>query len=70
MGLLDIKDFNIQVEGGPLEKFKMPDLRKFDGIGDLKAHLRYYMIAMKTIGLKKEQVSQFFAPSLKGATSS
>lgn len=54
MGFFNIKKFNIQVEGGGLlEKFKVPNLLKFDGIGDPKAHLRAYLIIMKTIKLKK-----------------
>ncbi|KAJ9175458.1 hypothetical protein P3X46_014009 [Hevea brasiliensis] len=48
MGLLDADDFDIQLDGNLPEKFKMPDLAKFDGTGDPKTHLRSYLIVMKT----------------------
>ncbi|KAJ9167545.1 hypothetical protein P3X46_022189 [Hevea brasiliensis] len=40
MGLLDADDFDIHLDGNLPEKFKMPDLAKFDGTGDPKTHLR------------------------------
>lgn len=48
-----------------LEKFKKSDLTKFDGNGDPRAHLRSYLIAMKTTQLNEGQVAQFFALSLE-----
>ncbi|KAJ9185100.1 hypothetical protein P3X46_004767 [Hevea brasiliensis] len=48
MGLLDADDFDIQLDGNLPEKFKMPDLAKFDGTGDPKTHFRSYLIVMKT----------------------
>lgn len=62
LGLYDIKDFNIQVEGGLSEKFSMFELPKFDSIGDPQAHLRFDLIAMKTTQVNKEQVTQFSSP--------
>ncbi|KAJ9181599.1 hypothetical protein P3X46_009714 [Hevea brasiliensis] len=70
MGLLDVDDFDIQLDGNLPEKFKMPDLAKFDGTGDPKTHLRSYLIVMKTTRLTKNQVTQFFSMSLEGVASS
>ncbi|KAJ9159639.1 hypothetical protein P3X46_025130 [Hevea brasiliensis] len=52
------------------KKGQMPDLAKFDGIGDPKTHLRSYLIVMKTTGLTKNQVTQFFSMSVEGIASS
>ncbi|XP_057994336.1 uncharacterized protein LOC131174597 [Hevea brasiliensis] len=70
MGLLDADDFDIQLDGNLPEIFKMPNLAKFDGTGDPKTHLRSYLIVMKTTGLTKNQVTQFFSMSLEGVASS
>ncbi|KAJ9180871.1 hypothetical protein P3X46_009064 [Hevea brasiliensis] len=48
----------------------MPDLPKFDGTGDPKTHISSYLIVMKTTGLTKNQVTQFFSMSLEGVASS
>ncbi|XP_057986706.1 uncharacterized protein LOC131171253 [Hevea brasiliensis] len=70
MGLLDADDFDIHLDGNLPEKFKMPDLAKFDGTGDPKTHLRSYLIVMKITGLTKNKVTQFFSMSLEGVASS
>lgn len=57
LGFLDIEDFNIQVERGLLEKFKMIQLHKLDGIRNQKAHLRSYFIWNVTTELKNDQVT-------------
>ncbi len=44
MGLFNFDDFDIQVGENLLERFKMPDLPKFDGTSDLKTHLKTYLI--------------------------
>ncbi|KAJ9186810.1 hypothetical protein P3X46_002342 [Hevea brasiliensis] len=54
MGLLDADDFDIQLDGNLPEKFKMPDLAKFDGTGDPKTHLRSYLIVMKTTAIMRK----------------
>ncbi|KAJ9173793.1 hypothetical protein P3X46_016897 [Hevea brasiliensis] len=38
MGLLDADDFDIQLDGNLPEKFKMPDLAKFDGVASSWYH--------------------------------
>lgn len=48
LNFYDIEDFDIKVEKRLPEKFKMPNLPKFDEIGDPMTHLRSYLIAIKT----------------------
>ncbi|KAI8555124.1 hypothetical protein RHMOL_Rhmol05G0149800 [Rhododendron molle] len=48
------------------EKFKMPDLAKFDGSGDPRTHLYSYHAAMKLLFFEPEAMSQLFPQTLSG----
>ncbi|KAI8524819.1 hypothetical protein RHMOL_Rhmol13G0179700 [Rhododendron molle] len=48
------------------EKFKMPDLAKFDGSGDPRTHLYSYHAAMKLLSVEPEAMSQLFPQTLSG----
>ncbi|KAI8535483.1 hypothetical protein RHMOL_Rhmol10G0178000 [Rhododendron molle] len=48
------------------EKFKMPDLAKFDGSGDPRTHLYSYHAAMKLLAVEPEAMSQLFPQTLSG----
>ncbi|KAI8530377.1 hypothetical protein RHMOL_Rhmol11G0053400 [Rhododendron molle] len=48
------------------DKFKMPDLVKFDGSGDPKTHLYGYHAAMKLLKVESEAMSQLFPQTLSG----
>nr|XP_023883250.1 uncharacterized protein LOC111995578 [Quercus suber] len=45
-------------------KFKMPRMDSFNGIGNLKNHSKQYVLAMKPLGLKKEQIILCFPRTL------
>ena len=47
-------------------KFKMPKMDSFDGTGNLKNHLKQYVLAMKLLGLTKEQIILCFPQTLSG----
>ena len=62
-------DFNdmMQFEGDKLpDKFKMPQLQKFDGTGDPRIHLSQYIITMSTTKALMSMVARLFVLSLKG----
>lgn len=46
------------------EKFKMPDVGKFDGIGDPKTHLMNYAGTLMPMGIKPQQLAQLFHRTL------
>lgn len=69
LGFMILRILILRLRGRLLEKFKMLDLPKFDRIRDLKAHLRSYLIAIKTTKLNKGQKAQFFSLSLEGFAS-
>ena len=48
-------------------QFKMPDMARFNGNGDLRVHLRQYVSVMSSVGLSKCQVQKMFGMSLEGA---
>ncbi|KAI8538691.1 hypothetical protein RHMOL_Rhmol09G0124600 [Rhododendron molle] len=48
------------------DKFKMPDLVKFNGSGDPKTHLYGYHAAMKLLKVESEAMSQLFPQTLSG----
>ncbi|KAI8550616.1 hypothetical protein RHMOL_Rhmol06G0121500 [Rhododendron molle] len=48
------------------EKFKMPDLAKFDGSGDPRTHIYSYHAAMKLLSVEPEAMSQLFPQTLSG----
>ncbi|KAI8550526.1 hypothetical protein RHMOL_Rhmol06G0113800 [Rhododendron molle] len=48
------------------EKFKMPDLAKFDGSGDPRTHFYSYHATMKLLSVKPEAMSQLFPQTLSG----
>ncbi|KAI8571880.1 hypothetical protein RHMOL_Rhmol01G0154300 [Rhododendron molle] len=48
------------------EKFKMPDLAKFDGSGDPRTHLYSYHVAMKLLSVEPKAMSQLFPQTLLG----
>ena len=45
----------------------MPDLDKFDGIGDLKVHLSMYVGALRPMEIQEELLAQLFRRILIGA---
>ena len=62
--LLDIEGL-FQAPKVPLpEKFKMPDMNKFDGTGNPKSHLRLYASVLQPFGLKTEHFAMLFARTL------
>ena len=50
-------------------KFKISYAKKFDGIGDLKQHVRRYLSVAKMKGLDEKQTLHAFPLSLTGGTS-
>lgn len=48
-----LRILDIKVERGLPQKFKMPELPKFDGTRDSRTHLSSYLIAIKTTHLNK-----------------
>ena len=62
-------DFNdmMQFDGDKLpNKFKMPQLQKFDGTGDLRIHLSQYITTMSTTKALMSVVVRLFILSLEG----
>ena len=56
----------ICMEGDELpDKFKMPQLQKFDGTGDLRIHLSQYTITMSTTKALLSIVTRLFLLSLE-----
>ena len=49
-----------------LDKFKMPQLQKFDGTGDLRIHLSQYTTTMSTTKALMSVVARLFILSLEG----
>ena len=47
------------------DDFKLPNFAKFDGIGDLKVHLRQYTTFMTDTKQTKSQIVRFFFTSLE-----
>ena len=48
------------------DKFKMPQLQKFDGTGDPRIHLSQYTITMSTTKAPMSVVARLFVLSLEG----
>ena len=68
-----IEDYMLDIEGlCPFPdvqlppKFKMPKMDSFDGTGNPKNHLKQYVLAMKPLGLTKEQIILCFPRTLSG----
>ena len=62
-------DFNdiLCMEGDELpDKFKMPQLQKFDGIGDPRIHLSQYVTTMSTTKALLSVVTRLCVLSLEG----
>ena len=60
-------DDMMQFDGDKLpDKFKMPQLQKFDGTGDPRIHLSQYMITMSTTKALMSVVARLFVLSLEG----
>ena len=60
-------DNMIQFDGDKLpDKFKMPQLQKFDGTGDTRIHLSQYMTIMSTTKAPISMVARLFVLSLEG----
>ena len=51
-----------------LDKFKMPQLQKFDGTGDPRIHLSQYTTTMSTTKAPMSVVATLFVLSLEGMT--
>lgn len=47
-------------------KFKMPEMKKFNGNEDLKVHLKQYVVIIRTTQLSKSQIVKSFVLSLEG----
>ena len=59
-------DDMMQLDGDKLpDKFKMPQLQKFDGTGDLRIHLSQYTITMSTTKVLRFVVARLFMLSLE-----
>ena len=57
----------INIEGDKLpNKFKMPQLQKFDGTGDQRIHLSQYTITMSTTKASLSVITRLFMLSLEG----
>ena len=57
----------MQFEGDKLlDKFKMPQLQKFDGTGDPRIHLSQYTTTMSTTKAPLSVVTRLFVLSLEG----
>ena len=50
-------------------KFKISNVEKFDGIGDLKQHVRRYLSIIEMKGLDEKQTLHAFPLSLMGGAS-
>lgn len=48
------------------ERFKMPDIEKFDGTGNPTSHVRLIINTLKPMGLSDELIAQLFQRTLKG----
>ena len=60
-------DDMMQFDGNNLpDKFKMPQLQKFDGTGDPRIYLSQYTITMSTIKVPISMVAKPFVLSLEG----
>ena len=60
-------DDMMQFDGDKLpDKFKMPQLQKFDGTRDPRIHLSQYMITMSTTKAPMSVVARLFVLSLEG----
>ena len=51
-----------------LPKFRMPDIERYSGVGDLKGHLRLYSRIMRAHRLDDTQLVALFPKSLSGVT--
>lgn len=49
------------------EKFKMPDIDKYDGTGCPKTHLQLFFSNVGSMGLTQKQMAQIFPRTLSGA---
>ena len=68
-GICHSFDFDdiLGMEGDELpEKFKMPQLQKFNGTGDPRIHLSEYKITMSTTKAPMSVVTRLFILSLEG----
>ena len=70
---LGMEDYMLDIEGlCPFfdvqlpPKFKMPKMDSFDGTGNPMNHLKQYVLAMKPLGLTKEQIILCFPRTLSG----
>ena len=62
-------DDMMQFDGDKLpDKFKMPQLQKFDGTGDPRIYLSQYMTTMSTTKAPMSVVARLFVLSLEGTT--
>ena len=60
-------DDMMQLDGDKLpDKFKMPQLQKFDGTGDPRIYLSQYTITMSTTKAPISVVTRLFVLSLEG----
>ena len=67
MGYLFDFDDMMQFDGDKLpDKFKMPQLQKFDGTGDPRIHLSLYTIIMITTKAPMSVIARLFVLSLEG----
>ena len=67
MGYIFDFDDMMQFDGDKLpDKFKIPQLQKFDGTGDPRIHLSQYIMTMSTTKAPMSVVARLFVLSLEG----
>lgn len=64
--ILDMKGLCIFPTANLLEKFKMPEIEKFDGTGDPTIHQGIFVSSVVPLGLTEEQMGQLFPRTLSG----
>lgn len=64
---LNMKGLTIFPEVFNPEKFKMPDIDKYDGTGCPKTHLQLFFSNVGSMGLTQKQMAQIFPRTLSGA---
>ena len=62
------EDFDRALVASLLAKFRMPEIKRYMGIGCPRIHLRLYSMVMRAHGLDEAQMVMLFPMSLSGAT--
>ena len=67
-GVITWEDFDRALVASLLAKFRMPEIKRYMGIGCPRIHLRLYSMVMRAHGLDEAQMVMLFPMSLSGAT--